>query len=70
MLNTTFRRGVGRPRRLLREAAAAMRCCTASWLAGITIPPFGIYLRAAAIEDAGVRAHEAIHWEQYTRMGA
>jgi hypothetical protein len=37
---------------------------------GITLPPFGIYLRAGYEENAVLRAHEAVHWAQYERMGA
>lgn len=47
-----------------------LRSCTARWVAGITLPPFGVYLRAAYLGNEGVQAHEAIHWEQYQRLGA
>ncbi len=37
--------------------------------AGITLPPFGIYLRPGHEDNTVLQAHEAVHWEQYERMG-
>lgn len=36
---------------------------------GITLPPFGIYIRVGHEADQGLKEHEAVHWEQYERMG-
>lgn len=38
--------------------------------AGITLPPFGIYILAERQADAALIRHEQIHWAQYQRMGA
>ena len=37
--------------------------------AGITLPPFGIYIRPGYEHDTVLQAHELMHWEQYERMG-
>lgn len=37
--------------------------------AGITLPPFGIYIRPGYEHDTLLQAHELVHWEQYKRMG-
>ena len=37
--------------------------------AGITLPPFGIYILKERIDEAVLRKHELVHWEQYERMG-
>lgn len=38
--------------------------------AGITLPPFGIYVLASRINDERLARHERAHWRQYERMGA
>lgn len=38
--------------------------------AGVTIPPFGIYILAERLDDADLIRHEQVHWAQYQRMGA
>lgn len=38
--------------------------------AGITLPPFGIYLLKESIDDVKLIRHERVHWAQYERMGA
>ena len=35
---------------------------------GITLAPFGIYLRADRIDDQRLINHESIHWEQQVEM--
>jgi hypothetical protein len=37
--------------------------------AGITLPPFGIFVLAERIDDRRLRRHEYCHWMQYQRMG-
>lgn len=37
---------------------------------GITLPPFGIYVRAEKIEDIGLLRHERTHWIQYEMLGS
>lgn len=36
---------------------------------GITLPPFGVYLRPGHEQDDALIRHEAVHWAQYERMG-
>jgi len=36
---------------------------------GITLPPFGIFIRAECLADDRLCRHEAAHWRQYERMG-
>lgn len=38
--------------------------------AGITLPPWGIYVLASRIADERLARHERAHWAQYERMGA
>ena len=38
--------------------------------AGVTLPPFGVYLLPAAISNRRLVAHERQHWRQWIRMGA
>ena len=42
----------------------------ATGFAGVTLPPFGIYILAERMQDEGLIRHEQAHWEQYERMGA
>jgi hypothetical protein len=37
--------------------------------AGITLPPFGIYILKERMNDELLKRHELVHWEQYQRMG-
>lgn len=37
---------------------------------GITLPPFGIYIREKCLSDDRLCRHEQMHWIQYMRMGA
>ena len=37
---------------------------------GITLPPFGIYVRAEKIKDIGLLRHERTHWTQYEMLGS
>lgn len=36
----------------------------------ITLPPFGIYVKAERMNDEILIRHEMCHWAQYQRMGA
>lgn len=36
---------------------------------GITLPPFGIYIKKEFINDRRLCRHEQCHWAQYQRMG-
>jgi hypothetical protein len=38
--------------------------------AGITLPPFGVYILAERLTDVDLIRHERVHWTQYQRMGA
>ena len=38
--------------------------------AGITLPPWGVYVLASRIGDERLARHELAHWRQYERMGA
>lgn len=42
----------------------------ATGFAGITLPPFGIYLLRERMADERLRRHELAHAEQARRMGA
>jgi hypothetical protein len=37
--------------------------------AGITLPPFGIYILKERINEPTLRKHELVHWEQYKKLG-
>lgn len=37
---------------------------------GITLPPFGVYIRRECLADDRLCRHELAHWAQYQRMGA
>lgn len=37
--------------------------------AGITLPPFGIYIIKERIDEQPLIDHENVHWKQYERMG-
>ena len=36
---------------------------------GMTIPPFGIFIKPEYRDDNSVLEHDMIHWQQYKRMG-
>lgn len=38
--------------------------------AGVTLPPFGIYILDERMQDDRLIRHEQAHWRQYERMGA
>ena len=37
--------------------------------AGITLPPFGIYILKERINEEVLRKHELVHWSQYEKLG-
>ena len=37
--------------------------------AGITLPPFGVFILAERMDDVLLHKHEQAHWKQYQRMG-
>ena len=37
--------------------------------AGITLPPFGVFITAERMSDVLLHKHEQAHWQQYQRMG-
>lgn len=37
--------------------------------AGITLPPWGIYILPGRLDDQRLIRHEQAHWDQYKRMG-
>lgn len=37
--------------------------------AGITLPPFGVYILAERLDDEPLRRHEMAHWQQAKDMG-
>lgn len=37
--------------------------------AGITLPPFGIYILAEHRDDIALQNHELVHWQQYQALG-
>ena len=39
-------------------------------VAGITLPPFGIFILAEHLASTRLIRHEQAHWAQYRRMGA
>ena len=40
------------------------------WWKGITLPPFGIWICKAQLNDPHIRAHELVHWQQYKEFSA
>ena len=42
----------------------------ATGFAGITLPPFGVYILAEHLNDEALIRHEQAHWQQAQRMGA
>ena len=47
---------------MVKEMNWFIRLITPSWVSGITIAPFGIYV--ADLNDPWTIAHEKIHWRQ------
>lgn len=41
----------------------------ATGYAGITLPPFGVYILAERMNDEALIRHEQVHWQQAQRMG-
>ena len=37
--------------------------------AGITLPPFGVYILAERLDDEALRKHELAHWQQAADLG-
>lgn len=37
--------------------------------AGVTLPPFGIFIIEERLTDDALIRHEKVHWAQYQRMG-
>ena len=37
--------------------------------AGITLPPFGVFILAERLDDEALIRHEQVHWQQAQRMG-
>ena len=55
---------------MIRPAPALVRWyLRAIGFAGITLPPFGIFILSERIDDQRLRLHEEAHWQQYQRMG-
>ena len=55
---------------MIRSAPAPIRWfLKATGFAGITLPPFGIYVLSERLGDMRLRRHEEAHWEQAKRMG-
>lgn len=46
-----------------------LRAMLPSGVRAITLPPFGMYVKAGYVDDLRIQTHEGIHWEQYQRMG-
>ena len=41
----------------------------ATGFAGITLPPFGVFILAERMDGVLLHKHEQAHWQQYQRMG-
>ena len=41
---------------------------TGGWASGITLSPFGIYIKEEYINYEWIRSHEKIHWKQQMEM--
>lgn len=55
----------------IKPASGAIeRYLRAKGFGAITLPPFGIFILPERMGEAGLIAHESVHWEQYQRMGA
>jgi hypothetical protein len=42
---------------------------TGGWAAGITLSPFGIYIKENYLTNKYIINHESIHWKQQMEMG-
>ena len=45
-----------------------VRILTFGWAAGITLAPFGIYIKEGYENQRGIITHEKIHWQQQLEM--
>ena len=55
---------------MIKEAKHLVKLfLTRTGYAGITLPPFGIYILKERMGDELLKLHEMVHWEQYQRMG-
>lgn len=55
---------------MIRTARGPVRWfLKATRFAGITLPPFGIYLLAERMGDMRLRRHEEAHWQQAKTLG-
>ena len=45
-----------------------VRILTFGWAAGITLAPFGIYIKEGYENQRGIIVHEKIHWRQQLEM--
>ena len=56
--------------KVIKEAKHLIRFFLKSTgFAGITLPPFGLYILKERMDDELLKRHEMLHWEQYQRMG-
>jgi hypothetical protein len=57
--------------RVIKEAKHLIRLfLIRTGFAGITLPPFGIYILKERFNEEALRKHELVHWSQYQRLGA
>ena len=52
----------------IKEMGLFVRILTFGWAAGITLAPFGIYIRKEYMQQPGIITHESIHWKQQLEM--
>ncbi len=45
-----------------------VKIITFNWAVGITLAPFGIYIKEAYLNNRRMIRHESIHWEQQMEM--
>jgi hypothetical protein len=45
-----------------------VRTITFGWAAGITLAPFGIYIKEKYLNQSTIITHESIHWKQQLEM--
>lgn len=56
---------------MIRSAPAPIRwLLKATGFAGITLPPFGVFVLPDRMNDMRLRRHEEAHWRQYEQRGA
>lgn len=46
-----------------------IKMVTFNWADGITLAPFGIYVKEKYLNDKVILNHEKIHWQQQLEMG-